>query len=161
MKYVLYFLAIGIFFIQGCSSDDDTPPTVCTPIPAEDQEDIINEALDQSGWTMETSSTGLRYSIETPGVGDNIMFGNTIEINYQGTLLNGTVFDAGTIGPVVFQQGAFIPGFEEGLLLLNEGSEGLFILPGEIAYGCFPPPGSIIGENEVLIFEVTVLSVTP
>ena len=40
---------------------------------------------------METSSTGLRYSIETVGAGDNIAFGNTIEINYQGALLNGTV----------------------------------------------------------------------
>ena len=107
------FWHIGALLTLGCSNDDG-PSTVCNPVPASEQDDIINEAIDQNGWTMQTSSTGLRYSIETPGSGDNIMLGNTIEIDYQGALLlDGTVFDAGSFGPIVFDQGAFIPGFEE------------------------------------------------
>ena len=159
MKHTIIVLLISTLIATGCASDDDGPRTVCNPVPASEQDDLINEFVDQNGWTMQTTSSGLRYSIETPGTGDNIMYGDTIEIDYQGALLSGASFDAGTIGPIIFGQNSFIPGFEESLLLVNEGAEALFILPGEIAYGCFPPVGSIIGDNEVLIFEVTVLNV--
>ncbi|GJM28637.1 MAG: hypothetical protein DHS20C17_12720 [Cyclobacteriaceae bacterium] len=134
---------------------------VCTPVPVGDQDEIIDQYIDQSGQTMQTTASGLRYVIETPGTGDNIDYGNTVELEYQGVLLDGTDFDSGTLGPLVLNQNTFIPGFEEGIQLFNEGAEGLIVIPGALAYGCFPPIGSVIGDNDVLVFSITVLSVDP
>ncbi len=157
MRQLLLFVAVLI--AQGCSMDDDAPINDCTLVPVEEQDEIIDQYIDENGWTMQTTASGLRYAIETPGTGDNISYGDTIEFSYQGVLLDGTTFDSGTIGPLIVNQGAFIPGFEEGLLLFNEGTEGLLIIPAELAYGCFPPAGSIIGENEILVFEMTIITV--
>jgi FKBP-type peptidyl-prolyl cis-trans isomerase len=128
------------------------------------QEAEINDYIDQNGLTMQTTASGLRYSIDVPGNGDNATYGDVIEITYQGALLSGAIFDAGTIGPPQFPsliQNSFIPGFEEALLLMNEGSQATIIIPGELAYACFPPQGTIIGDNEILVFEMTMDSINP
>jgi FKBP-type peptidyl-prolyl cis-trans isomerase len=162
MKHYLAF-AVGLLLIQSCRSDDG-PTTVCVPETIAQQETVINEYIDQNGLTMQTTASGLRYSIDMPGAGDNAMYGDVIEIDYRGTLLSGAQFDAGTIGPPQFPslvQGSFIPGFEEALLLLNEGAQATIIIPSELGYACFPPPGGIIGENEILVFEMTMVSISP
>ena len=159
----LIFWICSIFLIQSCSNDDG-PRTVCVPETVAQQEAEINDYIDQNGLTMQTTASGLRYSIDLPGTGDNATYGDVIEISYQGALLDGTIFDAGTIGPPqfpTFEQNSFIPGFEEALLLMNEGSQATIIIPSEIAYGCFPPFGSIIGDNEILVFEMTMDSINP
>jgi len=159
MRSLLLVLVLCGLITQVCGFDDDEPGSNCTPVPVSEQEDLINQYIDQQGWTMQSTASGLRYVIETPGTGDNIMYGDTIELDYQGALLTGGTFDSGSIGPVVFSQGGFIPGFEEGLLLFNEGAQGIIILPSALAYGCFPPQGSTIGQNQVLLFEITVTNV--
>jgi FKBP-type peptidyl-prolyl cis-trans isomerase FkpA len=161
MRSGLFIFVVCGLIAQACGFDDDDPTNTCTPVTVAEQEDLINDYIDQQGWTMQTTASGLRYAIETPGTGDNIMVGNTISLDYQGALLNGNTFDAGSIGPDVFTANAFIPGFQEGLQLFNDGSEGLMIIPSALAYGCFPPQGSIIGQNEVLVFEVSNISVDP
>lgn len=160
MRIIVYIFCVVAPFIHSCSSDDG-PTTDCVPVTVAEEDPIIDAYIADNGLTMQTTASGLRYSIETPGTGDNIVYGDVIEVEYQGALLDGSTFDQGTLGPALFNQGSFIPGFEEGLLLLNEGAEALFILPSSLAYSCFPPQGSIIGDNEILIFEITVLSVNP
>lgn len=160
MRIIVLIFCVVAPFIQSCSSDDG-PTTVCNPVTIADENPVIDAYIDANGLTMQTTASGLRYSIETAGTGDDIEYSDVIEVDYQGALLNGSTFDAGTLGPAAFNPGSFIPGFEEGLLLLNEGAEALFILPSSLAYGCFPPPGSIIGDNEILIFEMTIVSVNP
>ena len=159
MRLAFFVLIIFGLLTTGCGFDDDSPGANCTPATVAEQEDLINQYIDQQGWTMQSTASGIRYTIETPGTGDNISFGDTVELDYHGVLLTGATFDAGSIGPAVFEQGAFISGFEEGLQLFNEGAEGTMILPSALAYGCFPPQGSIIGQNEVLLFEITVTNV--
>ena len=155
---IILTAALSILLIQGCASDD-TPVNTCEPVPVSEQDEIIDQYIDQNGLSMQTTSSGIRYVIETPGTGDQIEYGSTVEVEYQGTLLNGSDFDSGTIGPITMTENIFIPGFEEGLLLFNEGSEGLIIIPGALGYGCFPPQNSVISDNEVLVFAVTILSV--
>ena len=159
----LIILVLGAWLIQACGSDDG-PTTVCVPETVQQQEDVINNYIDQNGLTMQTTASGLRYSIDQAGTGDNAMYDDVIEIDYAGSLFNGQIFDQGTIGPPqfpTFAQGSFIPGFEEALLLMNEGSRLTAIIPGALAYGCFPPFGTIIGDNEILIFEITMTSINP
>lgn len=157
---LIIFLVCGLI-AQACGFDDDGPTNTCTPASVADQEDLINEYIDQQGWTMQTTASGLRYAIETPGTGDNIMVGNTIELDYQGVLLDGRTFDSGTLGPDVLTANAYIPGFQEGLQLFNEGSAGLLVIPAALGYGCFPPQGSIVGQNDVLVFEISNITIDP
>ena len=147
--------------IQGCSSDD-TPAPTCEVVPVSEQDEIIDAYIDANGLMMQTTASGVRYTVETPGTGDPIEYGSVIEVEYQGVLLDGTDFDNGVIGeiePFVFEENRLIPGFEEAMLLFKEGDEGLIIIPGALGYGCFPPFGSVIGQNEVLVFSVNILSV--
>lgn len=162
MRFSGLFLVVYTLMAGGCGfGDDDGPTTVCNPVTVSEEEDIINQYIDQNGLTMQTTSSGLRYSIDTPGTGDNIMYGDEVEVEYRGSLLTGSVFDQGTLPLFTLTEGSFIAGFEEALLLFNEGAEGMIIIPSSLAYGCFPPTGSIIGDNEVLVFEINILSVNP
>lgn len=160
MRIAVYIFCIYATFIQSCSNSDDAT-TVCVPETVSQQDQFIDDYIAQNNLTMQTTATGLRFSIDTPGTGDNIVFGDEIEVDFKGAFLDGTIFDEGVLGPLIINDGSFIPGFEEGLLLLNEGAQATFILPTVSAYGCFPPTGSIIGDNQILVFEVTVLSVNP
>ena len=163
MKNTAYIFFVFVLLGQSCLSSDE-PSIVCTPETVAQQNSTIDDYIAQNNMPMQVTASGLRYSIDEAGVGDNVVYGDTIEVAYQGTLLEGSIFDEGTLGPPsfpVFQENSFIPGFEEGLLLLNEGAQATFILPSELAYGCFPPQGSIINENEILIFKVTMVSGNP
>ncbi len=163
MKNTAYTFFVFALLGQSCL-ESDVPSIECTPETVAQQNSTIDDYIAENNMPMQVTASGLRYSIDEAGTGDNVAYGDTIEVAYQGTLLDSLTFDQGTLGPPsfpFFQQNSFIPGFEEGLLLLNEGAQGTFILPSELAYGCFPPQGSIINENEILIFEITMVSVNP
>ena len=163
MKNLFYIFLVFALFGQSCLKSDEST-IVCTPETVEQQNSTIDDYIAENNIPMQVTASGLRYSIDEAGTGDNVIYGDTIEVAYRGTLLDGSIFDQGTLGPPsfpFFQENSFIPGFEEGLLLLNEGAQATLILPGALAYGCFPPQGSIIGNNEILIFEITMVSVNP
>ncbi len=161
MRITVYIFLFFALLGQGCISNDDAPGSQCILETVDQQNSVIDKYIADNNMPMQVTATGLRYSIDQPGTGDNIVYGDTIEVQFQGTFLNGSIFDEGVLGPVVITQGSFIPGFEEGLLLLNEGAQATLILPGALAYGCFPPQGSAIGDNEILIFDITILSLNP
>jgi FKBP-type peptidyl-prolyl cis-trans isomerase FkpA len=106
---------------------------------------------------VKKSESGLRYSIENPGVGKTAP-GKTAVVKYVGKLLNGTVFDQNAQG-VDFQLGAnaVIPGFEEGLLLLGKGGKAKIFIPSPLGYG--PQGTGPIPPNSPLIFEVEIVDI--
>jgi len=162
MRIVVYIFIVALMG-QSCSVSDDTS-VVCTLETVAQQDPIIDDYIAENNMPMQVTASGLRYSIDEPGSGDNVAYGDVIVVGFQGALLDGTIFDQGSLGPPsfpIFQENSFIQGFEEGLLLLNEGAQATFMLPSALAYGCFPPQGTIIGDNEILIFEVTMVSVNP
>jgi len=59
----------------------------------------------------------------------------------------------------MFTLNRVIKGWTEGLQLMPVGSKFKFYVPSELAYGQNPPPGSGIGVNAVLIFEVELLEI--
>jgi FKBP-type peptidyl-prolyl cis-trans isomerase FkpA len=112
------------------------------------------------------TASGLYYTINTPGSGENIKPGQVAEVKYIGTTLAGKVFDANT-GPqakrsdlfsVTVGQGMVIRGWDEGLQLLKKGSKATFYIPSALAYGP-QGAGADIGPNENLIFDVEVVNV--
>ena len=78
-------------------------------------------------------------------------------IEYEGRLADGTVFDnsARHGGPQPMIAGQVIPGFAEALTKMQKGGKLQDPYPGQLAYGANPPPGSPIGPNADLDFDVT------
>jgi FKBP-type peptidyl-prolyl cis-trans isomerase len=107
-----------------------------------------------------TTSSGLQYEVITQGNGAKPEAGSGVRVNYEGRLLDDTIFDSsyerGT--PAEFALNQVIPGWAEGILLMNEGSTYRFFIPPELGYGengvedRIPP-------YSTLIFKVELLSV--
>ena len=110
---------------------------------------------------VQTTESGLQYKILEEGTGASPTAEDTVTVNYEGTLLNGEVFDSSYERgqPVTFPLSGVIPGWTEGLQLMKEGAKFKFWIPGELAYGANPRPGGPIGPNETLVFEVELIEV--
>jgi FKBP-type peptidyl-prolyl cis-trans isomerase FklB len=107
-----------------------------------------------------TLPSGLQYKIITPGTGDMPTANDTVTVNYEGKLIDGTVFDSSYKRgqPATFKVGQVIKGWQEALKLMKPGATWMLYIPAELAYG---PQGSMgaIGPNETLIFKVDLISV--
>lgn len=160
MKFKIWHLLISVALFYGCVGNDDDAAG-CVEETPDEQADTIDMYAAANGLDVQTTPSGLRYVINTPGMGDNAQLGDTLEVSFEGFLMDGTSFGQGVFDPFEFGTLSLIPGFAEGLSLMNEGSQATLILPSALAYGCFPPQGSGIGQNEILIFEVTMLSISP
>lgn len=107
-----------------------------------------------------TLPSGLQYKIIKEGTGKTPKSTDTVVVNYRGTLINGREFDSSYKRgePATFPVNAVIPGWTEALQLMKEGSVWQLFIPSKLAYG-ERGAGNVIGPNEVLIFEVELISV--
>jgi peptidylprolyl isomerase len=126
----------------------------------------ISDFGSKRGIKLEKTASGLHYAITQPGSGAKANPGDTIEVHYEGRLLeNGKEFDNSRKRnePLRFPvgMGMVIPGWDEGLLLLPVGSKATLVIPSKLAYGDRGVPNSPIGPNAALVFEVEVLKVKP
>lgn len=107
-----------------------------------------------------TTESGLTYVIETEGEGDHPAATDAVKVNYTGRHLNGEVFDSTDGGtPVTFNLQGVVPGFREGLMLLGKGGRATLYIPGKLAYGINGQPAAGIGPNEMLVFDIELLSI--
>lgn len=109
---------------------------------------------------IETDS-GLQYIVLSEGKGDNATAQSRVKVHYHGTLIDGTVFDSSVDKgePAEFGVGQVIPGWTEGLQLMNVGSKFKFFIPQGLAYGANPRPGGVIKPFMPLVFEVELLEI--
>lgn len=107
-----------------------------------------------------TTASGLQYEIIKTGKGEKPKATSSVKVHYQGSVPEGGIFD-GSIGrePVTFVLNQVIPGWTEGIQLMNPGSKYKFYIPQELAYGGNPPPNTIIKPYSPLIFEVELISI--
>lgn len=91
---------------------------------------------------------------ETPGAGDTVM------VHYEGTLIDGTVFDSSLSrgSPATFPLSGVIPCWTEGLQKIKVGGKAQLICPANTAYGERGVPPKI-GPGATLIFEVNLLEI--
>lgn len=106
-----------------------------------------------------TTKSGLQYKILKKGDGKRPTANSTVKVHYTGTLLDGKKFDSSYDRgePTEFPVGAVIPGWTEGLQLMNEGAKYILYIPYNLAYG-----EQLVGEippGSTLIFEVELLEV--
>lgn len=111
---------------------------------------------------VKTTESGLQYKVLTEGTGAMPTDTDEVEVNYEGRLIDGTVFDSsykrGT--PIKFGVGGVIKGWTEALKLMKEGAKYQLYIPAELAYG-ERGSGPDIGPGETLIFDVELLKVNP
>ena len=104
---------------------------------------------------VDTTASGLQYTIEAGGAAEKIAPQDTVWVNYKGTLLDGTVFDEND--STMFVANRVIRGWTEGLGLLGEGGKATLYIPSDLAYG--ERGNRAIEPNSVLVFDVEVLKV--
>lgn len=110
---------------------------------------------------VKTTATGLQYEILTEGTGATPASTDQVEVHYTGKLLDGTVFDSSVDRgiPATFGVTQVIPGWVEALQMMKAGSKWRLFIPSNLAYGPNGAPGSPIGPNSTLIFDVELLKV--
>lgn len=126
-----------------------------------EEQKVISRYVEEQGLDMHTTETGLWYLITETGVGDNILAGKVVSLQYQIGLLDGTLcYSSGTDGQKVFLvgQGGVESGLEEGVLLLKKGSKATFIMPPHLAHGLIGDDDRIPGRA-ILRYEVEVIDV--
>lgn len=122
---------------------------------------IFEEFVKKAYPNATKTATGLYYVKTTTTDGARATANSQVKVHYKGMLTNGKVFDQ-SIGKApldfVLGQGMVIPGWDEGIALLNVGEKATLIIPAYLAYGEQGVPGAIL-PNETLIFEVQLLAV--
>lgn len=105
---------------------------------------------------------GLQYSIIQSGYGKRPAQYDTVSVYYKGSLINGTVFDSTEPGlPASFPVNKLIPGWTEALELMREGDHWELVIPANLAYGARGAGDGLIPPNQVLVFDLELVKVTP
>ena len=111
---------------------------------------------------VQSTESGILFEVLTEGTGPKPMAAtDTVVVHYTGTLLDGTKFDSSVDRgqPASFALNQVIKGWTEGVQLMNTGSKYRFYIPSELAYGSDARPGSPIGPNSTLIFDIELIEV--
>ncbi|GAB4454998.1 MAG: FKBP-type peptidyl-prolyl cis-trans isomerase [Anaerolineae bacterium] len=181
LRILLIILALAILPACGGAATEEAGPAPTEPPAAEEaapteapaQADTGAEAAPDAppspadtaaGADLQTTDSGLQYAILQEGSGNAPQPGELVSVHYTGGLEDGTIFDSSIPRgePITFVIGAgqVIPGWDEGIALLKEGSKGVLAIPPELAYG-EAGAGGVIPPNATLYFEVELVGIEP
>ncbi|MEX0916425.1 MAG: FKBP-type peptidyl-prolyl cis-trans isomerase, partial [Wenzhouxiangellaceae bacterium] len=126
----------------------------------EEGEAFLAANADKAGITV--TESGLQYRVIEEGEGASPDADDRVTVHYRGKLISGVEFDSSYSRgePATFGLNQVIPGWTEGLQLMQKGAKYEFFVPSDLAYGEQGRPGPI-GPNSTLIFEVELLEVVP
>ncbi len=112
---------------------------------------------------VKSTGSGLQYQVMSEGSGASPTAADNVRVHYEGRLIDGTVFDSSVQRnePITFNLGQVIPGWTEGVQLMKVGAKYRFFIPSDLAYGPKGFPGSPIGPNSTLVFDVELLAINP
>jgi FKBP-type peptidyl-prolyl cis-trans isomerase FkpA len=123
----------------------------------QEREAIDNYLSDNFNKDFELKPSGLYYLEEVAGTGESPVAGDTVTVQYTGSLLSGTVFDT-SVGKADFSfpigVGFAIYGFEEGIGYMKTGGKSLFLIPSKLGYGA--TGNNYLSGYTPLLFEVTL-----
>jgi peptidylprolyl isomerase len=161
----------GIFLLSNQKVDNsqlNLTPTIYPsptqiPVTATPTNVIINQQASNSANmdNVTTTADGLQMQDLILGSGQEVKSGDTVTVNYLGTLQNGTKFDSSYDRNQPFTTqigvGKVIQGWDEGIVGMKVGGKRKLIIPPSLGYGS-QAAGSI-PPNSTLVFEVELLSV--
>lgn len=144
-------------FQQEAMAARETETTQQSEANRAEGEAYLAENAEQDGVT--TTDSGLQYRELESGDGDTPAADDTVEVHYEGKLIDGTVFDSSYERgePVSFQVGQVIQGWQEALQLMSVGDTWEIVIPSDLAYG--DQGQGPIGPHETLIFTVELLDI--
>ncbi len=153
-------ITVGIFFMVASGFAQQAKPKVVkksvkakTNVPTKEKKPMTNDK------ELVTAS-GLKVKITEKGTGKKVMNGDKVTVHYTGMLLNGKKFDSSKDRNQPFSfpvgRGQVIPGWDEGLQLLNIGDKAVLTIPPNLGYGA-GGAGEAIPPNSTLVFEIEVL----
>ncbi len=104
--------------------------------------------------------SGLQYQVIRGGSGPKPAVTDKVKVHYEGTLLNGKVFDSSVERgePIELSVNGVIPGWTEALMLMPVGSKWRLFVPSELAYGD-NQAGPDINPGSTLLFDVELLEI--
>ena len=107
-----------------------------------------------------TLPSGLQYEVITEGNGKKPSATDRVKCHYEGTLIDGTLFDSSVKRgqPAVFGVNQVIKGWVEALQLMSEGAKWRLFIPSDLGYGA-QGAGEMIPPHSTLIFEVELIEV--
>ena len=154
--------ASGESVMNGVSGNETPATGAVTPMPSLDgaanlkaAEEFLAKNKSASG--VKTTASGLQYGVIATGPSDGAMptASSIVQVNYEGKLLDGTVFDSSFARgqAAEFPVGQLIPAWVEALQMMRPGDEWTIWVPPSIGYGEAGAPGAI-PPNALLIFRM-------
>ncbi len=150
MKKIGLLIIIAVFVFMSCEDENPIADQLKVDI------ELIEAYLQDSSLVAESTGSGLYYIIEKEGNGTYPSLSSIVEVNYEGALLDGTVFDEGTVKSYPLY--VYIKGWQEGIRLFSEGGRGTLFVPSKLGYGT--TSSTSIPANSVLIFNIELVDVT-
>lgn len=125
------------------------------------EEGLAYQAENAAREGVVVTESGLQYEVLREGSGARPGPTDTVTVHYEGRLIDGSVFDSSyeRDETIAFPLNRVIPGWSEGVQLMNVGSQYRFVIPAELAYGSDERPGSPIPPNATLVFDVELLEI--
>lgn len=110
---------------------------------------------------VRTTASGLQYQVLKEGTGPKPKETDAVKVNYTLKLLDGTKIESSEDhgGPATLPLQQVVPGWREGVQLMNVGSKYRLWIPGKLGYGETGTPGGPIPPNATLVFEVELLGI--
>lgn len=108
---------------------------------------------------LKTTESGLTYKVIKQGEGALPGDNDQVKVIYTGKLIDGTEFDSSKGEGIDFPVSGVVPGFREGLKMMNKGSKYTLIIPSDLAYG--DQTNGSIPAGSTLVFDVEVVEVIP
>jgi FKBP-type peptidyl-prolyl cis-trans isomerase len=159
MKHLPLLLLLAAGALASCTSSTENAAPAPTHAPAAPTTaGPLSPGSTTAGYTA--TASGLQYKELRSGTGRRPGPTDIVTVHYQGTLLDGLEFDSSykRNEPTTFPLNGVIPGWTEGLQLMQEGAKYEFVIPSHLAYGSRGAPPDI-GPNQTLRFVVELLSV--
>lgn len=165
---LIFIIATGLIFVGLFAKDQllQNRPKELKQVSQEVQKDLPGIVVPTIEPTVSKDYTGgiMDLKIETikQGTGDEIKVGQTAEVHYVGTLLDGTKFDSSRDRNKTFEfklgENSVIAGWEKGVLGMKKGEVRKLTIPSDLGYGD-RGAGGVIPPKATLLFEVELVSI--
>lgn len=168
VKSISFIIVISFAFsTSSCLTPEEEAQTQRTPeIEAAELAEALNNIVTK-GYDIDTTDLGVYYVMYTVGA-DSLPLaqpGDTCYLEYAGYLLDGTLFDSSQdhyiagIWELIYKDIDLIPGFDDGIALMNKGTEMDILIPSTLAYGAFG--SGIIPPYSTILFSLKMHDLIP